>query len=121
MKETSTGRPIDAILCPVVSYTAPPHGQSKYIKYSSIYNLLDWPALSIPVTFVDPAVDPVDAGYEALSEMDQTCKDMWDVSALAGMPVGLQLVGQKFQEETLLGLAEVVMKAYTTAGYSYKL
>ena len=101
-------------------YVAPPHRQSKYIKYTSVYNLLDWPALAIPATYVDPAVDFADAGYVATSEVDQACKDLWDPTSSAGMPVGLQLVGQNFQEERLLGVAEIVMKAYVAAGHSLK-
>ena len=69
---------------------------------------------------MDPELDPVDAGYQAISDLDQSCKDLWDPVAAAGLPVGLQLVGQRFQEERLLGVAEIVTKAYTAAGHSYK-
>ena len=122
-RETSTGRPIDAILCPVASYTAHPHGTGSttaYSQYTNVYNLLDWPACAIPVTFVDPAVDPVDAGYDALSELDQAFKDSYDPVASAGEPVGLQLVGQSYGEERLLGVTEAVMKAFAAAGHSFK-
>ena len=121
--ETMTGRPIDAILCPVAPYTAPLHGTGSTIAYSqycSVYNLLDWPAISFPVTFVDPAVDPSNAGYDALSELDQSFKDSYDPVGSAGEPVGLQLVGQSYREERLLGVTEAVMKAYRAAGHSHK-
>ncbi|KAF8328972.1 general amidase [Amanita rubescens] len=55
--ETGTGRPIDAIIAPAAPFAAPPHGMSKYSQYTVIWNLLDHPALVIPITRVDPQRD----------------------------------------------------------------
>ncbi len=34
---TGTGRPVDAIICAVAPYTAPPHGHNKYISCTDVY------------------------------------------------------------------------------------
>lgn len=34
---TSTGRPVDAIICPSAPWVAPPHGKHKYNGYTSTY------------------------------------------------------------------------------------
>jgi amidase len=108
---TPTGRPIDAIICPAAPYAPPKHGEKGYFGYTGIYNLLDWPAMSIPVTYVDPVIDNVELDYTASNELDQKCRDIWDPVGSAGLPLGIQLVGQRWQEEKLLGVAAVLMKA----------
>ena len=42
-----TGRPVDAILCPVAPTLAPPHDTTCWWAYSSHWNLLDLPAVEI--------------------------------------------------------------------------
>ncbi|KAJ7446418.1 general amidase [Mycena galericulata] len=54
---TGTGRPVDAIICPVAPYAAPPHGLNKTAQYTMSWNLLDYPALVIPVSKVDQELD----------------------------------------------------------------
>lgn len=116
--QTGTSRPIDALLCPVAPYVAPLHRTEPYIAYTAIYNVLDWPALTIPVAFVDPEKDDSNAGYDAVGEVDQRIKEMWDKDGSVGMPVGLQLVGQSFGEEKLLGAARVIVDAYKAAAHN---
>lgn len=111
-KTSVSGRTVDALICPVSPYVAPLHRSSIYIKYTSVYNLLDWPVVTLPVTRVDTALDGQQEAYEPISEKDAEIRNMWDLATSEGMPVGLQLVGQPFGEESLLGVAEVVMKAY---------
>ena len=42
---TLTGRPVDAILCPIAPTLAPPHDTTCWWGYSSQWNLLDLPAV----------------------------------------------------------------------------
>ena len=48
---------IDVLLCPVAPGAAPPHDCSRYWGYTSVWNLLDYPALVFPVSRVDLNVD----------------------------------------------------------------
>lgn len=67
--------------------------------------------MSIPVTFVDPAIDPPEATYDIASEMDGKVKALYDPVFSAGSPIGVQLVGRRFEEEELLGMSKRVVEA----------
>jgi Asp-tRNA(Asn)/Glu-tRNA(Gln) amidotransferase A subunit family amidase len=78
--ETATGRNaesgelegmVDVILCPVGPGMAPLHDTARYWGYTSQWNLLDYPALVFPVSKVDPGVDKVEKGYEAMNDVDR--------------------------------------------------
>lgn len=69
--ETSTGRPVDALLCPLAPFPAARPRTFKYYGYSTFVNLLDYTAVVVPVTHVEKGVDTVDQGYEALDEVDR--------------------------------------------------
>jgi amidase len=91
------------------------HAGSLYYGYTNAFNLLDWPALAMPVTQVDPSKDVVDADFKAGSDVDQQVHDAYNPKTFAGLPVGVQLVGRRFREEELLGLAEIVDAALKAA------
>jgi len=49
---------IDILLLPAGPAPAQVHGTTKYWSYTSMFNLLDWPAAVFPTgKFVDPAMD----------------------------------------------------------------
>ena len=62
---------IDVILCPAGPGAAPPLDCARYWNYTSLWNLLDWPALVFPVTTVDQDKDREDEGYMPKNEADQ--------------------------------------------------
>lgn len=62
---------VDIIICPVGPGVAPRHNTSKYWNYTSQWNLLDYPALSFPVTKVDPELDPINKDHTPLNEKDE--------------------------------------------------
>jgi len=86
---TTTGRPIDAILCPVAPHLAAPHLDKPraggLITYTTVWSLLDLPCYTFPIGVVDPVKDskPGAAEYEPVSEVDRDnwegckCKPFW--------------------------------------------
>ncbi|KAG1736883.1 uncharacterized protein EDB91DRAFT_1337349 [Suillus paluster] len=54
--ETWAGWPVDAIICRVAPFSAPPHGKHGHADYT-VWNVLDYPAAIFPVTAVDSIVD----------------------------------------------------------------
>lgn len=48
---------VDVLLCPVAPWIASRHDTAKYWSYTSIWNLLDWPALVAPVGVADKTRD----------------------------------------------------------------
>ncbi|BGP16425.1 hypothetical protein JCM10213_004019 [Rhodosporidiobolus nylandii] len=110
MGETTTGRPIDGLLCPPAPVTAVPDGGNPWAGYTGMFNLLDVPAVVFPVTKVDPAVDVPDTNFQPVSDMDQAFYDRYDPQVTAGMPATIQLVGRRWEDEQLLAVGEMAAK-----------
>ena len=73
--ETATGGdgggPVDVILCPAGPGAAPPLNCARYWGYTSLWNLLDYPALVFPAGKVDRGLDKRDEGYVPRNEQDR--------------------------------------------------
>ncbi|CAF4559326.1 unnamed protein product [Rotaria sp. Silwood1] len=102
---------IDAWILPVASCSAVKHDDFKYFGYTGVINLLDWPATTISVTFADKDKDIKNMQYKSMSDLDKETYKAYDSDIYDGEPVGIQLVGKRFQEEYLLGLAEQIGEA----------
>jgi amidase len=72
VEKTSTGRPVDALICPLAPFPAARPKTFTYYGYSTFVNLLDYTAVVVPVTNVDKGADGVDKGYEPLDEVDRS-------------------------------------------------
>ncbi|OAK97538.1 amidase [Phaeosphaeriaceae sp. SRC1lsM3a] len=103
---------LDAILAPTTPYASVPHGDFKYVGYTGVFNVVDYSAVSFPsgVT-VDKAKDNAVTNSKAQSEYCQAARDSYDADLLHGLPVSLQLIAQKLQEEKVLAMTEVVLQA----------
>jgi aspartyl-tRNA(Asn)/glutamyl-tRNA(Gln) amidotransferase subunit A len=72
---------IDLLSTPTMPGTAPPLGQPAPTRFTAPFNLLGWPAITVPA------------------------------GAMGGMPIGLQLVGRPWDEATVLRAAAAVERA----------
>ncbi|CAK7212074.1 hypothetical protein SBRCBS47491_001346 [Sporothrix bragantina] len=108
---TKSGRPVDAVLAPVAPIAAIELDKSWHIGYTPWVNTLDYAAAVFPVTKVDPAIDVVDESYVPLNDLDKAIHDEYNPVTQANTPVGLQLVGRRFQEEKILALVEMLSTA----------
>ncbi|EEP76249.1 hypothetical protein UREG_01098 [Uncinocarpus reesii 1704] len=106
--QTGTGRPVDGFICPVAPYAAPTRGGSYYVGYTSFVNLLDYSAIAIPVTKADQTLDVAEQNYIPLNEADALVYQSYHAELYHGTPVGLQLVGRRYQEEKLVMLGEYI-------------
>ncbi|KAG5727449.1 Acetamidase [Termitomyces sp. T112] len=106
--KTGTGRPIDAIIAPVTPFTAVPHGKSPNIAYTMVWNVLDYPALVIPVSRVDPTVDVKKPAHEFLSDSDKSVYELYDLETFKDAPIGFQVVGRTQEDEAVIAIAEIV-------------
>lgn len=70
--------------------------------------LADAPATVFPVTFVDKNKDHERKNFVPIDEQDELIQSMYDPQLYDGVPVCLQLVGKRYQEESLLAVTEVV-------------
>lgn len=108
--QTSTGRPIDALLFSAAPITACVPGHNEWCGYTGYFNTLDTPATVFPVTTVDPKVDTWENKPAPFSKMDKRYMDRYDPTVTAGCPVTVQLVGRRWQEEALLAVSQRVIK-----------
>ena len=100
---------IDALLCPVGPGAAPKHNTARYWNYTSQWNLLDYPGLVFPVTTIDRDQDAWHGDEEILGELDEDNRKLWDPKEFHGAPVGLQLVGRRFDDEKIVGITEYLI------------
>lgn len=100
---------MDAILCPTTPYAAPKSGDFKHIGYTGVFNVLDYSAVSFPTGLhVDKDIDSRMADHKALNEVDEATQREYDPALVHGLPISLQLVGRRLQEEKILDVAERV-------------
>ncbi|KAJ4403175.1 hypothetical protein N0V91_006752 [Didymella pomorum] len=109
-KETSTGRPVDAVISPLAPWPAARREKYKYYGYSTWVNALDYTSVAFPVTIVDKSVDVKSSDFKAVDEKDQEIQDDYNPEIYEGAHVSLQLVGRRLQEEKILAVAEYVGK-----------
>lgn len=99
---------IDALLCPVGPGVAPKHNTAKYWNYTSQWNLLDYPGLVFPVCKVDKGQDRWTGDEQLLGELDVENRNLWDPEEFHDAPVGLQLVGRRFEDEKIVAILEYI-------------
>ncbi|KAF1850388.1 amidase [Cucurbitaria berberidis CBS 394.84] len=107
---TGTGRPVDAVICPLAPWPAARPGRYRYYGYSTWVNFLDYTSVTVPVGNVDKSVDKVEEEYKPIDERDKGIQDDYDPEIYDGAHVSLQIVGRRLQEEKMLAVAEYVGK-----------
>ncbi|KAG6868648.1 hypothetical protein C0993_012692, partial [Termitomyces sp. T159_Od127] len=108
VSDTGTGRPIDAIIAPVAPFTAVPHGKNCYLGYTMVWNFLDCPALTMPVSKVDPALDVNRPAQKFFNESDRSVYELYEPEEFKDAPIGFQIVGRKHEDEAVIAMAEIV-------------
>ncbi|KIX98735.1 uncharacterized protein Z520_05196 [Fonsecaea multimorphosa CBS 102226] len=102
-----SGRSVDVVLMPTMPHTAVPHRTCRWVGYTKVWNFLDYPALSFPVGSVDAAID-VSREHQPRNPYDEWNWKLYNPKTMHGHPVGLQIVGRRFEEEKVLGVASVI-------------
>ncbi|KAG4032829.1 hypothetical protein MFRU_006g02920 [Monilinia fructicola] len=112
---------MDAIIAPASPWTAPRLGITQTdvfcVNFTGVWNLLDYPACTFPVTFADKDVDHKRAGeWRPLNEKDRKLQEDFDEEFYHGTPVALQCVGRRAEDEKVLEVVGVVSEALKGAG-----
>jgi Asp-tRNA(Asn)/Glu-tRNA(Gln) amidotransferase A subunit family amidase len=106
-----SGKSIDILLAPTTPHPAIPQRGMRWVGYSRIWNLLYYPAVTFPVDEVRVTVDGAPESYQPRNELDAWNWNFYDVKAMEGHPVNVQVIGKKLNEEKVLGAATVIEKA----------
>ncbi|EED15614.1 acetamidase [Talaromyces stipitatus ATCC 10500] len=106
---SSSGRPVDVLLSPTLPHTAVSHRAIRWVGYTKIWNLLDYPAITFPVDEVRRNIDRLpDVPYCPRNENDSWNWSQYDLEIMEGHPVNLQVIGKRLEEEKVLGAAAVI-------------
>jgi len=85
---------------------------SPLVAATSLYNVVDSPVGIIPVTRVDPTKDKVTeewstgpglGSYIYEKALYNAKKPIYDPEGMNGIPVGVQVVGRKWEDEKVIG------------------
>lgn len=108
---------IDAILSPTTPYASPKNGSFRHVGYTSIYNLLDYSAVSFPSgVHADKSQDVYPADFEPFpalgpfGDLDNLTRTEYDAEVAHGLQVSLQLAGQRLEDEKILAITERVIE-----------
>ncbi|KAK0710588.1 amidase signature domain-containing protein [Lasiosphaeris hirsuta] len=95
---------VDVLICPVAPGVATRHNTAKYWAYSAVWNLTDYPALAFPVGRTDKVKDAKVKRDKFMSFQDAENWDLYDPKAFHDMPIGLQMVGRRFDDEKIVAV-----------------
>ncbi|KAI5117279.1 hypothetical protein M0805_005604 [Coniferiporia weirii] len=99
-------------------------GGWKVCGYSFLFNLLDYAAGVLPITKVDAVHDSLTPMiYKEICSKNAVARDafaMYDAQKMAGLPVGVQVVGQRLEEEKVLAGMKLVERVMRENGSVYE-
>ncbi|KAG1726398.1 amidase signature domain-containing protein [Suillus lakei] len=93
--------------------------------YMMIFNILDYVAGVLPVSFVDRQSDalPKDfmksAEYKSMGLISKGAYSVYDADKMHGLPLGVQVVGRRFEEEKVLQGMKIVEDALEACGRKF--
>jgi len=101
---------IDFMITPPNATPAIPHDAMKdavsSCGYTFLFNLLDYTCGIMPITHVDEALDllPSNFSLKTLNGVAYGAYKHYDATAMHGLPVAVQIVGQRLEEEKVLAI-----------------
>lgn len=121
----------DGIIAPVQALPVIPHGACAYLSgiasATVLFNVIDSPVGIVPVTRVDPSLDQLSPGFKPGETGGSTMFEKWmyqngprtvyNPQEMAGIPVGVQIVGRKWDDEKVLAMMHVVDEALGPRGF----
>ena len=120
------GDGLDILLTPPNATPAIPHGgmatAAASCGYTFLFNLLDYTAGIVPVTHVDPKVDML-APSVKVKKMNGVARGAYkhyDAIKMAGLPVAVQVVGRRLEEEKVLACMAQLEAALEAKGEKYE-
>ncbi|KAG6810989.1 hypothetical protein H0H92_009528 [Tricholoma furcatifolium] len=97
------------------------HGESEKVNlmtasFTTIFSLLDYTAGVLPVTHVDKELDALPADFKPSSPLSTLAYSAYDVEGMHGLPLGVQIVGRRLEEERVLEAMKIVQDALRQQG-----
>ncbi|EHK16245.1 uncharacterized protein TRIVIDRAFT_232505 [Trichoderma virens Gv29-8] len=103
---------LDALLLPTIPFNTVKSGTFKHVGYTGVYNVLDYSAVSFPTGLdVDGSIDVRREDYTPLSDECKDIHETYDADLMHGLPISLQLVARRLEEEKVLAMTGRVLEA----------
>lgn len=80
---------------------------------------MDYPAGVIPVTKVDPVEDVLPKDFKPRNHVEKGAYKNYQAEKMGGLPVGVQIIGRRLEEEWTLKGMELVEDALHKIGIRY--
>lgn len=111
-KSPTSGKQIDILLTPVMPHSSVPHRKCRWVGYTKVFNVVDYPAVVLPAGAVSKELDSTTeaqmAAYKPRNPIDEWNWKNFDVDSMDGMPIGVQVVARRLEEEKALGAAQII-------------
>lgn len=111
-RSSASGKHIDVLLCPVMPHSAVPHRTCRWVGYTKIFNFVDYPSVVLPAGKVSKTLDNAAImemrTYLPRNPLDEWNWNLFDVDSMDGMPIGVQVVARRLEEEKALGAAKMI-------------
>ncbi|KAJ4206350.1 hypothetical protein NW759_014297 [Fusarium solani] len=105
----ASGRPLDALLWVTAPNPALPIDEWTDTTFTAVFNAVDWPAISLPLGMkCDQDVDAPYVDFKPFSAEDARLQALYEPRRFHGLPLSVQLAGQRFEDEKLLAIAEFI-------------
>ncbi|EME85207.1 uncharacterized protein MYCFIDRAFT_54362 [Pseudocercospora fijiensis CIRAD86] len=98
---------LDAIICPAAPTLSHRPGEGRYFGYTGVWNVLDYSAVTVR-SGRRAEKEGDDGKIKTKEGLDGEVMGQYDPELFDGMPIGLQVVCRKFEEEKVLAIAEEV-------------
>jgi amidase len=112
LRSPETGRRADVLLMPPMPHSAVPHGGCRWVGYTKVWNFLDYTALVLPAGKTRQSDLEATFDTSPRNELDESSRKLWESHkvemASLELPIGVQLICRKLEEEKLLAMGEVV-------------
>ncbi|KAK0192414.1 amidase signature enzyme [Armillaria mellea] len=115
---------LDFLLTVPNALPAVPHGGMregfKSCGYTFLFNLLDYSAGVLPVTHVNAKLDAL-KGFKPRNTVEAGAYKDYDSVKMDGLPVGVQIVGKKLEEEKVMEGMKLIERLLKKDGKAYEL
>ncbi|KAF8226391.1 amidase signature enzyme [Tricholoma matsutake] len=120
---------LDFVLTVPNALPAVPHGGMKEgfkaCGYTFLFNLLDYSAGVLPITHVDKVLDKLGLGHSQKftprNAIEKGSYKMYDPVAMHSLPVGVQVVGRRLEEEKVMEGMKIIESLLKKDGKAYQL
>jgi hypothetical protein len=93
---------------------------SLYTHVRTLFKL-DYSAGVLPITHVDSSLDGLSSEFKAKNAIEAGAYEMYDADVMHGLPIGVQVIGQRLQEEKVLEGMKIIEKLLSAEGKAYEL